>query len=624
MNGERYPADLIVTDQDFANCGWQAILDSTTRDGYLSMWQSFTAAAKQALEEERKSDGKIFWMLADACSMMLSSKSANEPFQPFSIMDGQRSAIPDDFSEADITFFTQIVGAIDDPWLKARLADIIWLKQRPRRDIRFAQMAIDCYRGIPLNAETWVHDSLDCWERAIMLAHSLNTGAGSRLKDIESEVIEKFNAATEQDGFFALRLADLLEANHLGRDNLSAVAQKLELLASAFKSKGELHQAREYYTASAKWFKAANDNAKWVEMTVSVAESFVEEADARISSEKPSHIAANMSYENAIQIYRTIPRSKRGTHNVDERLAELHRRLSESGEKSVSEMGKISSTAIDIHPEIEKARNAVRGKDVVEALDAFVNLYHFARKKEIREEAIKIIQNNPLHALFPATMIHKDGRVIAKHPGMNFGSTPSEDDEIVIQKDMVGYYIIQIDFLVRANILPALEIMLLEHRLREADFMGLVRQSPLVPPGREHLFAKALFAGFDRDFVAALHLLVPQVENMVRYHLKLAGVKTTTLDSKGVETENALGSLMDLEETEKVFGEDLAFEIRSLFCDPFGPNLRNEVAHGLLDDGDCRSTYSVYVWWFGLKLVFTTYLNAVQQYSKSCDGGGAT
>ncbi len=82
MNGERYPADLIVTEQDFANCGWQAILDSTTRDGYQSMRQSFTAAAEQALKEGRKLDGKIFWMLADACSMMLSPKSANEPFKP--------------------------------------------------------------------------------------------------------------------------------------------------------------------------------------------------------------------------------------------------------------------------------------------------------------------------------------------------------------------------------------------------------------------------------------------------------------------------------------------------------------------------------------------------------------
>ena len=622
MNAERYPADLTVTEQDFLTCGWQAALDNTTRDGYVSMWQSFTTAAKQAMEEGRNSDGKIFWLLADACSMMLSPKSANEPFKPFFVIDGQRGTIPDDFSEADIIFFTQIVDVIDDPWLKARLSDIIWLKQR-KRDIRFACMAIDSYSTIPLNAETWIHDSLECWERAIMLARSLNTGAGNRLNEIEANIIDKFNATTEQDGFFTLHLVDMLEANHLGGDNTLAIAQKLELTASAFKSKGNLHAARDYYTASGKWFKSANNDDKWVEMIVSVAECFVEEAEGRISSENPSYIAANMFYEDAIQTYRTTPRSKRASHNVDERIAELRRRLSESGEKSLDEMVKISSSAIDIRPNIEKACNAVRGKDMVEALDAFVNLYPFARKNEIHEIAIKNIKDNPLNAILPATVIGHSGRVIAKPPGMNFGNM-SSDDEIAIRKEMIDYYMIQIDLLVRSSILPALEVMLLEHRLREADFIVLARQSPIIPPGRERLFAKALFAGYDRDFVAALHLLVPQVENMVRYHLQQVGVKTTTLNGEGIETENGLSTLMKHKEVEQAFGEDLTFEIKSLFCDTFGPNLRNELAHGLLEDEAYQSVYSVYAWWFGLKLVFTTFWNAIRHNSESSNGNDAT
>ena len=62
---------------------------------------------------------------------------------------------------------------------------------------------------------------------------------------------------------------------------------------------------------------------------------------------------------------------------------------------------------------------------------------------------------------------------------------------------------------------------------------------------------------------------------------------------------------MELPETTKIFGEDLCFEIKALFCDPAGPNLRNNVAHGLLDDNACRSLYAVYAWWLGLKLVLT-------------------
>ena len=66
---------------------------------------------------------------------------------------------------------------------------------------------------------------------------------------------------------------------------------------------------------------------------------------------------------------------------------------------------------------------------------------------------------------------------------------------------------------------------------------------------------------------------------------------------------------MALPEIEEVFGKDLVFELKALFCDPFGHNLRNELAHGLLDDGDCRSAASIYAWWLGLKLVFNTWWN---------------
>jgi hypothetical protein len=100
---------------------------------------------------------------------------------------------------------------------------------------------------------------------------------------------------------------------------------------------------------------------------------------------------------------------------------------------------------------------------------------------------------------------------------------------------------------------------------------------------------------------------VPQLEHTVRHHLKRVGAKTTNLDGDGIETENGLSTLMEMPEAEKVFGKDLVFELRALLCDAFGPNLRNELAHGLLDDYACRSVYSIYTWWLALKLVFNNF-----------------
>ncbi|HHQ4533740.1 TPA: DUF4209 domain-containing protein [Aeromonas veronii] len=127
--------------------------------------------------------------------------------------------------------------------------------------------------------------------------------------------------------------------------------------------------------------------------------------------------------------------------------------------------------------------------------------------------------------------------------------------------------------------------------------------SPIVPQNREELLGYALWLGFEYEFGAAIHLLCPQVEHIVRSQLKEAGAHTTNIDREGIENENGLSTLMDLQEALKLFGEDLTFEIKSVFTDTLGFNLRNEVAHGLLDDNTSASIHTIYAWWMILRLV---------------------
>ncbi len=201
-----------------------------------------------------------------------------------------------------------------------------------------------------------------------------------------------------------------------------------------------------------------------------------------------------------------------------------------------------------------------------------------------------------------------DGRVIAKRHGADFGSTDAEESSL--WAETVKHYVMELGIVVQGDIWPALEIVRLEHRIRERDFVMLARQSPLIPSGREQIVGKALYAGFDNDFITALHILVPQLEHLVRCHLKQSGVQTTNLDKNGIENENGLSTLMDSDAVKVIFGEDMAFEIKVLFCDPFGPNLRNELAHGLIGVDQAQSTYSIYAWWLMLKIVFNTFWNA--------------
>ena len=609
MSNERYPQDLTVSLQDFEASGWKDAIAQATREGYSAMWQALSAAARSAIEQGRVEHGKVLWLLADACSMMLSPSSPNEPFKPFAVFHDRRSVIPDDLLDTDITFFAEIVDAVDDNWLKARLSDLLWLKGKPR-NTAFALKAIDAYRCLPLDTDTWVHGGRECWPRAISLARMLKRGAGDRLQQMEATIVTAFDATKRDDGFLGLWLADLLKSNGLGRAHRANVAKKLEALAREFDGEGDLHRAREYFSAAAEWFRAVPDQSKAAEMTVAVAEGWVKEAVARTASESPSHMVAASFYENAIQTYRTIPRAERSTHRVDERIAEIRARLNDSGERALGEMELIQMPGVDITQLIEKARRSVTGKSAQHALLAFANLHRGANAEELRDNALERMRQYPLQSLFAATVMSRDGRVIAKRPAMSLGSELTADDEIAIRAEMIRDYGILVSIVVQGDIWPALEVLLLEHRLREVDFIALARNSPIVPKDRAGLFGKALFAGYERDFVTALHLLIPQIEHLVRVHLKQAGAKTTNIDKDGIQNENGMSTLLELPEAEQVFGKDLTFELNSLFCDAFGPNLRNELAHGLLDEDGCNSPFAIYAWWLALRLTFNTRWNS--------------
>jgi hypothetical protein len=617
---ERYPENTAANIENFRDSCWKERVESSSKAGYVGIWQSLAKAASSAIDAGRMSEGKVLWLLADAASMMLRPSSPNEPFKPWIALNTERSASPEDFHESDVDLLDQISEEIDDDWLRARLADIVWLLKRKHTS---ALLAIDAYRAIPLDGETWLDGGRGCWERAISLCRMLRKGSGERITEIETAMITAFDNAQREGAILAIDLATILFDNGLAKEKGREIAQKLEAWGRLLDDESKPQYARRYFSAAAEWFKRIGDKTKLYELTVCLAEGW-----AREGAGHSSQAVAAGFYENAIQTYRLIPKGERAVHTIDRRIAELHTLMNEAGEKSLGEMGRISSS-IDISDLVESTRNRVRGKTVTDALVALASVCSAIRVVSLRETSEEMLKQHPIRSLLSSTHVSQDGRVVAKHPGMDWSDPTSESYRAVVGAEMVRNFSMQLGVSVTGAIWPALEILILEHRLREADFVSLAAQSPIVPEGRERLWGKAIFCGYEGDFVAALHLLTPQIEHMVRWHLKAAGAKTSNLDKDGIENENGLSALLELDEVAKIFGEDLTFELKALFSDPVGPNLRNEVAHGLMDYNACQSTYSIYAWWFGFRLMFISFWNARRNQNGGEEGpnepaGGGT
>ena len=567
---ERYPTCLVVTKKDFLQSGWKDAISDRDRWNHTIRCSALFDAERKALDDGQLPRGKVLSILRNACSW---------------------SKLPEEVTEAEIAFFAEIVDEINDPWLKAHLAHLVWHYQRPR-NIKFALYAIDSYRSIPLNAENMVRAN-NFWNRAICLARSIKNN--DRLSAIEDDIIQTFESATCEGVYFGRKLVKLLKKHGLGKKRATEIATKLKLMALDFESDNNHSVAADYYQASADWFKSACDTAKFVKMIRRKAESLVKKGDNYLSLEKPSYLDAACSYREAIDtLYWLQEKSK--MPKVEERIDKLMLRREDFLRQGIDEMEPIR---VDITEEVNQistaACAAVTGKDLIEALKQFANLLDMVDVDELTSHTVNSLRNSVASSISSTTTISADGRVTSNNPPIS--ANPSFDDPAV-HAHVVKNYMFDVSFFVSAALLPALKIIRQEHCLEPKFFNSIVERSCIVPNGRTQAFGKGLIEGYNGNFNVAFRVLYPEIENLIRSQLKKYGVNTRKRKNGGDE-EQPLGWLLRHNKTEEIFGKNLLFELKTLFR----PR-RNDQAHGLIDDTSNSSHYDVYIWWLLLRLVF--------------------
>ena len=169
MRQLKYDENLEIHNEDYVNAEVDRIISELSEKDIGYYHDTLSKSATEYIETGRAKDGKVLWLLADACSMMLNPENPNEPFRPFFSGGGRRSALPEDFSTSDIAFFTQILTNITDYQLRARIADICWFMVHPRNP-DFAIAAIDAYMEYTFENNAHYHESENPYKRAIYLS----------------------------------------------------------------------------------------------------------------------------------------------------------------------------------------------------------------------------------------------------------------------------------------------------------------------------------------------------------------------------------------------------------------------------------------------------------------------
>lgn len=594
--GRGYPEAISLSAEDFSWSEIKEVLDAASNQSLHSFWMAFSSSAKKAIENEDLKKGKILWLLADTCSMTLQPESTNNPFVP--IIGGCNSTAHIDlFESADIVFLQSIIPLIENFKLKARVADLAWLLHKPR-NIDNALSAIDAYFLHPLDSENWASECADCWERGLRLSIILRTAAEARLNGAKQEIFENFENSTLGDKFFPLKLAELLVITSIGEEQKVRIVKKLSGIAGEGEAEGNYHLAREYNEFIVRLLTRDEEEEKW-KIRAKIAELWAKEAEA---AKPDNNLAAGQWYEAAVNNYKEIPRRYR-SEAIDDRINELHRLMNTTNQLAISEMSLFESPEIDISSQIATYRNHVANRQFPNVLLYYVHASKPIKADNIKESAKGLFESSIFRQLMSSTHLTHDGRVVARTGGMTISD--AEGDKQAYWHEMLQIYTWEIELLTRACILPGLKMINLEHRITEADLRELCRSSSLLPQSRVGLWAKGLYYGFEHEFSVASHLLAPQIEHLVRVLLKQEDEKTSTINN-GVETECGLSTLLEKERAKEILGEDLHFELKALLADQLGPNLRNNISHGLLETGYGTSLAEIYLWWFCLRLMITS------------------
>lgn len=579
-----------------------AIINAPFQYGYSSI--SSIYAENAHLERLNQNDklANALDIASRVCSMNLAPESPNEPFRP-SIHNLQ--VVADDFSAEELAFIESVYIDITDELVKARFADLLWLRINPKK-IKYAQTAIQNYFLLPIDYETWNIDIGDCWRRCIQLAHQINDK--DSVKNISSSLKAAFEKEYQNSPFMNLWIAEIIESNNLLKDQLIYIAEGLFYYAVDFCSSGAYHIARDYLFLAERIFRIQGEKDNELDCLLLSAESFEHEGNVHSYGNRKNEIGANLSYESSLQAYRKVPKAKRDEFGITEKLDAISKRITTTGHNLLSEMVNLKIATVDISQIKANSIEHVKGKESLDhSLLCFTGLVS-NKYQQSRTQAIHSIDSSFFSNLFSSSHISHDGRTIARTPSLNVNGDSAER-ELVIYNQAIQDFRISAQLIVEGQIVPALHQILLEFRITKEYLEKLCYLSPIVPRDREYLMSSALWSGFEYDFRNCIHLLAPQVEHLIRTKLKDSGVNTSHIDVNGIENEKGLSSLLSDERAKDVLGEDLLFELQALFTESIGANLRNEVAHGLLNDQNSESYAGIYAWWVILKLIVRSLYN---------------
>jgi hypothetical protein len=550
----------------------------------------FDAYQKAAASEGDAQSAAIFAFLSILMGMMEHFDDPQQPYGPLAIIDGRRSPIPADFADTDVAIIRRLAAAATEPFVRARLHDLLWVTVK---DVAAGHEAAKSFLALG-NAQykdtRWIYSILS-FQRALQILSAFGRDKPPFCEAIAQVEAAAIDSAASPGDFRPLKLIRLLLKNRA--TDPTRMIPLLESNSAHAESAGDHRRAQKYRDLESEWRRFAGDESGAKVAKLASAGAALKLAEDRAAGPAGSALAASALMSEAIELL-VRARADRGA------IESARSRLRELQESSLEEM-QTYSFETDISDAVRGSKEHVKAPDLITALRRFVLGVPLVKPDEIKAEVLKIAKENPLSHLFSSSLLDSKGRPKAKTSGLL--NSKGDEAESALNAEMFSHAEkFKWAFRVSAFIEPARQQIRNDRHPNFEDLSFLVINNPFVPQGHEGIFLRGIHAGFHGDFLIAAHLLVPQIENSIRYVLEANGVDVSVYKPDGTQPVKILGGLLGLEKTRELFGDDLVFELQGALIEKTGFDLRNRIAHGFISEAECFTEGAVLIWWHVLRI----------------------
>jgi hypothetical protein len=482
--------------------------------------------------------------------------------------DGMTIHSPDirELDAESVERWKQRARKTSDPVVRARFADAVWdLEQAitgsSSRSYEFAKMAVEGYlQGVSEQRFGLPILSTFPLIRALMIATQLNQA--DLIRTVATEILDLGEAAPATSiGIWDMPSSAFLENRRIPTDLLLRMNEQLEARLAEASSVNNEYAAYVAGLSLLKFLRPVDDRAERQRIVKVVGDVHRRNADGWTSL-------------RAIGLLRSIAILYEQEALTEEAKA-LQLYIEQRGQTAHLEMKTLEYTVSLDRQETESLLNGL-----LTGTAAYPALFRLASACVPDPEALRKFIAESGEGLLVSRSITRSYHGSHGLPSSEVGS-PDDDPNgnlvEVFRKDLE----VKMIYLVLGMRAAREKFKFTPAELIDQMLVG----SPLFREDRREFFEQGFAAYENGDYMKAIHVLVPQVENMMRELLGVLGA--------GKSKPNPLQAhLFDHKNMNDFFREPLVSEsmeeslylfLKSLYIDRRGLNLRNDLAHGLVE-----------------------------------------